>query len=94
LTLNTVGQGHAIASPDRENGNGYLFGTWIHLTAIPDSGWTFSSWTGDIPNTHQDYWIIIIRDLTITANFKPLNSINYTIRATAGAGGSISPSGK
>jgi hypothetical protein len=59
----------------------------------PGFGLDFSSWTGDIPNTRQDYWIIIIRDLTITANFKPLNSINYTIRATAGAGGSISPSG-
>jgi hypothetical protein len=40
LTINIVGNGQVIKNPDQTT---YTYGTVVELTAIPDTGWSFSS---------------------------------------------------
>ncbi len=72
-------------------------GTFNHghaasISATPQTGYSFSSWTGtglndpSAPTTSVD----ITQTRTVTANFLP---INYTLSLVAGAGGSVSGAG-
>ena len=45
LTVNTVGNGTVDVDPDQPL---YDYGTEVILTAIPDLGWEFIGWTGDL----------------------------------------------
>ena len=76
----------------------YAAGTIVPITATAGSGYQFSSWTstGSISfdgATSASTNAHIGSDGTITANFAAANSGPYTITASAGSGGSISPSG-
>ena len=66
----------------------------VHFEAAASTGWAFSLWTGGpIDGTSDNPSGPITLDpssLTVTATFVP---IDYTITATAGAGGSIDPAG-
>ena len=65
-------------------------GAAIELTATPGEGHVFISWTGDINVTENPVTVNMDASKNITANF----AINtYTITATAGLGGTISPAG-
>src|SRR6516164_9354386 len=44
LTINTLGLGTVSASPSGP----YAAGTLVTLTATPNSGWSFSSWSGNV----------------------------------------------
>jgi hypothetical protein len=61
----------------------------VAVTAVPDAGYTFASWSDGStanPRVDQD----VTADLSVTANF---GQDLYTIEATSGANGSISPEG-
>jgi len=61
------------------------------VTAVPDSNYNFTGWTGDHTGTENPLTITnVTADMNITANFAPET---HTITAGAGAGGSITPSG-
>lgn len=47
----------------------YNYGTVVRLTATPDEGWEFSSWSGDYQGTNPVADVTITKALTITANF-------------------------
>ena len=56
LTLSTIGSGSIALSPP---GGVYDPGTVVAVTAIPDSGFEFSAWIGDLsgtvnPTNHYD----------------------------------------
>ena len=61
------------------------------VTAIPDTGYHFTGWTGDYTGTENPLTLTnVTAAMNITANF----AINtYTITASAGANGGITPSG-
>ncbi|MCG2716056.1 MAG: pre-peptidase C-terminal domain-containing protein [Candidatus Marinimicrobia bacterium] len=60
------------------------------VTANPNAGYRFTGWTGDYTGTVNPLTVTnVTSDMTITANFIAI----YTITATAGANGTISPSG-
>ncbi len=66
-------------------------GTEVTIEAIPDSGYGFSGWTGDVLDGHENDNPITITmdgDKSITANFIR----QYTLTIAAGAGGATSPS--
>ncbi len=87
LTVNTTGQGSVTKTPDQST---YADGTVVTLTATPTADWSFSSWSGDLSGNTNPTTITMNGNKTATASF----AINtYTINATAGAGGSISPFG-
>lgn len=70
-------------------------GSTSAVSALPGSGYTFSNWTGAGFATSTSNPLVIAsvqQDLTLTANFAPV-AATYTITATAGSYGRISPSG-
>ncbi len=66
----------------------YLSGTTITLTATPEDGSTFSSWTGDCSGTGTTVDIPMDGDKTCTATFTP--NI-YTVTSSKTGNGIISP---
>jgi hypothetical protein len=86
LTLNAV-NGSITASPDQAT---YDNGTVVTLTAVPNAGYSFISWAGDASGSTNPITITMDSNKTVTASF---DMITYTIAATAGAGGTITPSG-
>lgn len=47
------------------------YGTTLNLEAIPDAGWVFTSWTGDLSSSNATDSILMDGDKEITANFNP-----------------------
>jgi uncharacterized repeat protein (TIGR02543 family) len=68
----------------------YNNGTAVTLTAAPATGSTFNKWTGGCTGTASQCAITLNTNTTVTATFSPISN---TITASAGTGGSISPSG-
>ncbi len=65
------------------------------VTAVPNGGFTFVNWTGSgfATSTANPLTVAnVLQDLAITANFTPA-AANFTITASAGIYGQISPSG-
>ncbi|GEM_PF-3025177 len=83
----TVANGTVAKSPDKAN---YNFGDIVTLTATPSTGYSFSSWSGDLAGNTNPQTITMNSNKTVTANLV-INT--YTITASAGVNGSISPSG-
>ena len=74
-------------NPDQSN---YNEGTQVALTAAPNTGYSFTGWSGDLTGTTNPATIVMNADKTVTANF----AINtYAITASAGDHGQISPDG-
>jgi|GEM_PF-6524153 len=67
LTINPVGNGSILKDPDASS---YPAGTHVNLTAIADSGWTFSNWSGDATGEQNPIEIIIDSDKNITCSFE------------------------
>ena len=65
LTVNTVGSGTVTPA----SGGSYLAGTVVDLEAIPDTGYEFDSWSGDLSGTNNQTTITMSSDKTITATF-------------------------
>ncbi|MBI5633515.1 MAG: choice-of-anchor D domain-containing protein [Nitrospirae bacterium] len=65
-------------------------GASASLTATPNTGYHFTGWTGDITSVINPISLPMDTNKTVTANFS-INS--YDITSSAGAGGTITPSG-
>jgi hypothetical protein len=87
LTTSVTGSGSITLNPA---GGTYQIGTAVTCTATPLSGWRFANWTGDLTGTTNPAAITMNAGKSITAVFTPNT---YTITASAGANGTISPSG-
>ena len=67
LTVNVIGDGTVTKDPNQAT---YPYGTIVELTAIPDKGWLFDSWSGDLTGSENPKEIFIDEDKVVTANFK------------------------
>jgi len=63
--------GNVVLNPA---GGVYTAGTQVQIVATPNSGWVFSSWSGDITGNQNPITIIIDSNKTITANFIQQNT--------------------
>ena len=72
------------------NGN-YVGGTVVTATATAADGYQFLGWSGDLSTAYNPENITMNANKNITAVFRQVPS--YTVNATAGANGTISPSG-
>ncbi|MDH4210903.1 MAG: NF038122 family metalloprotease [candidate division WOR-3 bacterium] len=66
LTVNTVGNGTVEVTPNMAQ---YPRGTVVELLAVPDSGWIFSHWSGNLWGSQNPDSIIMNADKEVTANF-------------------------
>ena len=71
-------------------GSTFNAGTAVTLTATPDASSTFAGWSGACSGTSPTSTLTMNANASVTATF---NLKSYTITATAGANGSISPQG-
>jgi hypothetical protein len=65
LTITSVGGGHVTV----DNNGPYHYGDVVHLTAVPDAGWSFSVWSGDLTSSANPESITIDGNKSVTANF-------------------------
>jgi polygalacturonase len=65
LTIDTLGSGTVAASP----AGPYAPGTLVTLTASPSSGWSFSSWSGNLTGYANPGTLIMNANYTVTATF-------------------------
>ena len=87
LAITIDGSGSIIKNPDKAF---YTNGEIVELTAVPNTGSSFSYWSGDLSGPENPKSITMTGDKTVTATFE----INiFTITASAGSDGSISPNG-
>jgi uncharacterized repeat protein (TIGR02543 family) len=83
-TLNTIGiNGSITLSP---NQTAYNSGSTVQLTATPNSGYTFSSWSGDTTATSNPLIIGMNANKTITGNFSAIPPATYTLNIASNNG--------
>ncbi len=66
LTINAV-NGTVTKSPNQAT---YVQGTQVTLTATPNTGYTFTNWSGSISSPSNPVYVIMDSNKTITANFQ------------------------
>jgi Fe-S cluster biogenesis protein NfuA len=89
LTVSKLGTGSGTVS-NSPAGSSFPAGTAVTLKAAPGAGSTFGGWGGACSGTASTCTVTMSAARTVTATF---TAATYTITASAGANGSITPSG-
>ena len=76
LTVNKVGNGTVTKSPDQAS---YHYGDVVALTATPDAGWSFGSWSANVVSGS----VTITANTTVTATFTQ-NAYTLTVLSANG----------
>lgn len=66
LIVNTQGNGDVLVDPDKAE---YLAGERVTLTAVPNPGYVFVGWTGDVSGITNPVKVTMDRDKEVTARF-------------------------
>jgi uncharacterized repeat protein (TIGR02543 family) len=83
-TLTTIGiNGIITLSPNQTT---YNSGASVQLTATPNLGYTFTSWSGDTTGTSNPLNLKMVSNKTITANFTAIPPATYTLNITSNNG--------
>ena len=61
----------------------YNHGTVVNLTATPNTGFSFTSWTGDATGSENETSVVMNSNKTVTANFTEVVVDTYTLNVTA-----------
>lgn len=95
LTLEVTPSGSGLTTPNPAPGadGKYAAGTLVTLTATAnsDSGYTFSSWSGDAAGNNNPTTVIMDRDRSVTASFTQPQRYSLTLNATPSGSGSTTP---
>ena len=86
LTTNTVGNGSITSEPA---GGTYCEGTVVTLTAVPDTGWQFDGWSGDLSGSTNPATITMNANKNVTATFSQLPVNQYTLTINTVGQGSV-----
>lgn len=82
----SVPKGHGTVTP---SGGSFPKDQSVTITAIPDSGWMFDQWDGDLTGNTNPATLIMDGSKTVTANFIQDTRKYYTINLKALVGGSV-----
>lgn len=66
LTVHTIGGGSVSVTPEKPL---YRYGDVVTLTAIPDPGWRFVGWSGDLSGSDNPITLTITDNTTVNATF-------------------------
>jgi len=96
VNVSPQGGGEVQVSPSSADGR-YVAGTQVTLTAVANSGYEFSHWSGDASGTVNQINVVMDSDKSITANFKLQGTTIYytlTVNVNPQGGGvvQVSPS--
>jgi hypothetical protein len=83
LSITLVGSGSVAKAPDQST---YHYGDVVQLTANTITGWSFTSWTGDLIGSTSPASLTITKDMSVTATF---TQNEYTLVITLVGGGSV-----
>ena len=83
LTIATTGSGSVTRNPNQTS---YTAGTQVQLTAVPQPGSMFSSWSGALTGSQNPATVTMNGNLTITANFVAATYTLTVAKAGLGAG--------
>jgi parallel beta-helix repeat protein len=83
LTISIQGQGTVTKEPDQQE---YTNGSIVNLTAIPDTGWLFNYWGGDMSGSENPVSIVINGNKTVIANF---TMIHYSLNISVEGSGTV-----
>jgi uncharacterized repeat protein (TIGR02543 family) len=86
LTVTIDGSGSVTKNPNQAT---YAYGTVVQLTAVADSGWTFSSWTGNLSGSTNPSSITMNGNKSVTAHF---TQNQYTLTVTIDGSGLVTKS--
>jgi uncharacterized repeat protein (TIGR02543 family) len=75
--------GHVTLNPP---GGAYSSGTWVRLTATPNSGYVFSSWSDSASGRADTVSVLMNHSKVVTANFSP---VTYRLFVMSTVGGSV-----
>jgi uncharacterized repeat protein (TIGR02543 family) len=87
LTTNTVGGGSITLDP---SGGTYSEGTVVTLTAVPDAGWEFSGWSGDLSGSTNPTTITMSSNKSVTAAFTEITLPQYNLTVNIVGQGTVS----
>ena len=76
----TALNGTVVKNPSQTT---YNSGTTVELTATPNAGYTFTSWSGDATGTTSPLTVTMNANKNITANFTLIPVNTYTLNVTA-----------
>jgi PKD repeat protein len=76
LTVHVIGNGTVMKFPSQTT---YISGTLVQLGAVPENGWDFTGWNGDLKGTQNPTSTLMNRDKAITATFTAAACENVTI---------------
>lgn len=82
----SVAKGNGSISP---SGGSFANIQSVTITAIPDSGWMFDQWNGDLTGNTNPANLTMTSNKTVSANFIRDTRTYYTINLKASVGGSI-----
>ena len=83
LSITLDGSGSVSKNPNQAT---YPYGTVVQLTANADTGWVFSSWTGDLSGGTNPISITMNANKSVTAHF---TANQYTLSITVDGSGSV-----
>ncbi len=83
LSITIDGSGSVSKNPNQAT---YPYGTVVQLTAVASTGWTFSSWTGNISGSTNPASITMNGNKSVTAHFM---QNQYTLTITVVGSGSV-----
>jgi len=76
LSVTIVGNGAVTLNPSGTQGSGetsftsvFAEGTTVTLSALPDNGWTFGSWSGDGTAVSNQWQVVMDGNKSVTATF-------------------------
>jgi hypothetical protein len=92
-TLSVNVEGSGTVTPTRGT---YLSGTVVSLSAMPDEGWQFDSWRGDVTDNGSTVLPLLMdANKVITATFTelitPTPSVSYTLSVSVEGSGTVTP---
>ncbi len=90
LTVNVTGQGRA-----EPNAGTYADGTEVEVLPIPESGWAFDHWEGDVISTKatdNPLTLVMDRSRSLTAIFEALPPPLFTLAIDTSGKGTVTPS--
>ena len=69
VTINPENKGTVTKEPDKQE---YAENDTVKLTATPVEGYEFTGWAGDLQGVENPIFLVMTRDLNITANFSEI----------------------